>query len=95
METVPSAVESIRYKMPTYDYEGAMLCAFASQKQYMSLYVEPRILDGYRTALQHLNVGKSCIRFKSIDQLPLNLVRTVLEETVQDLDAGRAEQGKK
>ena len=65
-----------------------MLCAFASQKRYMSLYVEPRILDRHRTELQDLNLGKSCIRFKSIDQLPLGTVRTVLKATVQALDAG-------
>jgi uncharacterized protein YdhG (YjbR/CyaY superfamily) len=85
-EIVPSAVESVRYRMPTYDYEGAMLCAFASQKQYMSLYVEPRILDGHRWELQHLNLGKSCIRFRRLDQLPLDVVRKVLGETVLAID---------
>ena len=74
--------------MPTYDYKGAMLCAFASQKQYMSLYVEPRVLDRHRKELHALSLGKSCIRFKSIDQLPLGTVRTVLKATVQAPDAG-------
>ena len=69
-----------------------MLCAFASQKRYMSLYVEPRILDRHRTELQDLNLGKSCIRFKSIAQLPLSVVRTVLDETVKARDADRAQQ---
>jgi uncharacterized protein YdhG (YjbR/CyaY superfamily) len=86
VETVPEAVETMRYRMPTYDYKGAMLCAFASQKQYMSLYVEPRILDGHRWELQHLNLGKSCIRFRRLDQLPLDVVRKVLGETVLGID---------
>ena len=72
--------------MPTYDYRGAMLCAFASQKQYMSLYVEPRVLDRHREELDHLNLGKSCIRFKSLAQLPLDVVRKILEETVLAID---------
>lgn len=30
---VPAAVESMKDNMPTYDYAGEGLCAFASQKQ--------------------------------------------------------------
>ena len=33
--------------------------------------------------MQHLSLGKTCIRFKSIEQLPLTTVRTILQETVQ------------
>ena len=40
-ETVPEAEETIQYNMPYYTYHG-MLCAFASQKNYMSFY----LLDG-------------------------------------------------
>ncbi len=87
LETVPEAVESMKYKMPTYNYRDAVLCAFASQKHYMSLYVEPRNLDRHRTELQHLDLGKSCIRFASLEQLSLELVRAILEETVQAIDA--------
>jgi hypothetical protein len=36
-ETVPEAEETIQYNMPYYTYHG-MLCAFASQKHYMSFY---------------------------------------------------------
>jgi uncharacterized protein YdhG (YjbR/CyaY superfamily) len=86
LETVPDVVESMRYKMPTYGYGEAIFCAFASQKHYMSLYVEPRILNRHRTALDHLSLGKSCIRFKSIGQFPLGIVRTLIEETVQALE---------
>jgi uncharacterized protein YdhG (YjbR/CyaY superfamily) len=30
LETVPDAVETTKYKMPTYGYGEAILCAFAS-----------------------------------------------------------------
>lgn len=86
LEVVPDAVESMKYRMPTYEYGGAMLCAFASQKRYMSLYVEPPILDGHREELGHLDLGKSCIRFKRIEQLPLATVSAILQETVQAID---------
>ena len=41
LETVPDVEETIQYRMPYYTYHG-MLCAFASQKNYMSFY----LLDG-------------------------------------------------
>jgi uncharacterized protein YdhG (YjbR/CyaY superfamily) len=90
LHTEPDAEESMKYKMPTYNYRDAVLCAFASQKHYLSLYVEPRNLDRHREELQHLNLGKSCIRFKSIDQLPLDIVRQTLEETAEAIDQDRA-----
>ena len=90
LETVPDALESMKYRMPTYDYGGAMLCEFASQKHYVSLYMDTALVDKHREELKHLDLGKSCIRFKSIDQLPLDIVRKMLEETVQAIDEDRA-----
>jgi uncharacterized protein YdhG (YjbR/CyaY superfamily) len=83
LETVPGAVESMKYRMPTYEYEAEVLCSFASQKHYMSLYMDTGIVEKHREALTHLSVGKSCIRFRTLDKLPLDTVRQMLEETVR------------
>lgn len=82
LETVPDAVEAMRYSMPTYDHQGEMLCAFASQKHYMSLYMDTSIVEQHRSELAGLSIGKSCIRFKRLKDLPLGTVRLMLEETV-------------
>lgn len=83
-EAAPQAKESMGYGMPTYEYKGK-ICAFASQKNYMNFYVmNIPILDRYRDQLRHLNVGKSCIRFTKIEKLPLNVLRNILKESVQD-----------
>lgn len=79
LEAVPDAVETLQYRMPTYLYEGEVLCAFASQKHYMSLYMDPAVVE----RLQDLSVGKSCIRFERIEELPLDTIRVMLNETVQ------------
>jgi len=81
-ETVPDAQESMRYKMPTYAYAGEGLCAFASQKHYMSLYMDVEILAEHKDELNHLNLGKSCIRFTKLEKLPLETVKQILRETV-------------
>jgi uncharacterized protein YdhG (YjbR/CyaY superfamily) len=72
-EVVPEAVESMRYRMPTYEFKGNPLCAFASRKQYMSLYIHTRLFEKYKNQLEGLNMGKECVRFKRIEELPLRL----------------------
>jgi uncharacterized protein YdhG (YjbR/CyaY superfamily) len=87
LETVPDAVETMRYRMPTYELEGGVLCSIASQKHYMSLYMDVELVEKHREELAGLNVGKSCIRFTRLERLPLNTVRTVLRETAQSRDS--------
>ena len=78
---VPGAIKSIKYGMPTYDGD---ICAFAAQKHYFSLYImNTLILEKHKSKLGYLNVGKSCIRFKRIEQLPLDNVRFLLVESVK------------
>ena len=86
LDVVPDAVETLKYRMPTYAYGDHVLCAFASQKRYMSLYVDIELLEKHQDELGHLDLGKSCIRFKRMEQLPLDVVRTILIETVDKLD---------
>ena len=85
LDAAPDAVETLKYRMPTYEYGDHVLCAFASQKRYISLYVDVELLEKHRQELEHLDLGKSCIRFKRIEQLPLDVVREILNETVSKL----------
>ena len=80
-ETAPEADETMRYGMPTYERDGQVLCSFASQKSYMSLYMDVELVEEHRDELAHLDVGKSCIRFRKIEKLPLDTVRTILRQT--------------
>lgn len=81
-EHLPGFTEEIRYGMPTYVRDGEPELSFASQKQYLSLYVQrPDVLDRHRDELAHLDVGRSCIRYRRVDQIDHDLVRTMLTET--------------
>lgn len=68
--------------MPTYDYRGELLCAFASQQHHMRLYLDSELVEKHRPELGGLKVGKSCVRFRRLEQLPLDTVATILQETV-------------
>jgi len=87
LETVPGAKETIQYNMPYYTYHG-MLCAFASQKHYMSFYfLNGEIVEKNRHLLAGLSVGKGCIRFKDINKLPEPTIRAMLHEAAQANEA--------
>jgi uncharacterized protein YdhG (YjbR/CyaY superfamily) len=83
LETIPEAEESLRYKMPTYEAAGDFLAAVASQKHYLSLYMNSDLVAAHKDELVHLDCGKSCIRFKRLDDLPLDTVRVILQETYE------------
>jgi hypothetical protein len=77
----------------TYNKRPLMLAAFASQKGYMSLYLmavygDPKTRawfeKAYRDAGKKLDMGKSCVRFKSLDDLPLDVVGEAIERVSVD-----------
>jgi len=92
-KTAPESREEMQ-GMPAYTVGGEMLCAFASQSNYMALYVcDTAVVEKHRKALKKLSVGKSCIRFKSLDDLPLNVAATILEEAYKRAERGEGSSG--
>jgi uncharacterized protein YdhG (YjbR/CyaY superfamily) len=82
-KALPGAVESIQYGMPSYAL-GEAGVGMAAQKHYLALYVcDGELVDRYRPRLGKLNCGKGCIRFKSLDDLPLDVIEDLLREMVQ------------
>jgi uncharacterized protein YdhG (YjbR/CyaY superfamily) len=79
-QVAPGAVETMRYGMAAYDVGGRGLCLFASQKHYVSLYLDPKIVDRYRGELEGLSLGKGCVRFRKLDKLPLETIGQMLQE---------------
>jgi uncharacterized protein YdhG (YjbR/CyaY superfamily) len=69
-------------------YNGQPLCyaALGNQKNHMALYLmsaymaspqQKRLVAGFRAAGKKLDMGKACIRFKSLDDLPLDVIAEV------------------
>jgi uncharacterized protein YdhG (YjbR/CyaY superfamily) len=83
VDLAPEAVEGMEYGMPTYSLDG-FLFAFASQKNYMALYLsDTDLLETYRQRFGKLNLGKSCIRFRKLEDLPLEVTRELLQEALK------------
>ncbi len=67
----------------TYNGKPLMYAALAAQKRYSSLYLtsvysDPgkleRFVEAYRATGKRLDMGKSCVRFRTLDDLPLDVV---------------------
>ena len=79
----PDAVETMEYGMPAYIL-GTILCALASRKNYLAFYCcETKVVEAHRARLGKLNCGKGCIRFQRIEELPLDVVASILKEAVR------------
>ena len=77
----------------TYNKQPLMYAALASQKNYMSLYLmcvyahEGRHAEferRFKASGKKLNMGKSCVRFKSVDDLPMDLIAETIASTSVD-----------
>ena len=71
----------------TYNGRPLMLAALASQKSYVSLYLmavygdkatEAWFKDVYAGSGKKLSMGKSCVHFKTAEDLPLEVVRQAI-----------------
>lgn len=89
----------ITYEIPlerypdTYNKRPLMYAALASQKNHMSLYLmcvyshkESRIRfeEKFKASGKKLNMGKSCVRFKRLEDLPLDVVGEAIAGTCVD-----------
>jgi hypothetical protein len=59
--------------------------ALASQKQYISIYAcmaaDGRyIAEGYKSKLPKANIGKSCIRFRRLEDIDMRILTALLKE---------------
>jgi hypothetical protein len=79
MEVAPGVVESIGHGM--LDYPG--LANLAAQKQYVSLYVAPSALDLHRDELAGINCGRSCVRFRRLEQVDPDVVPALLRDVLR------------
>jgi len=86
----------ISYQIPlerypnTYNGKPFMYAALAAQKNYYAVYLISMYEDGaptgwfaeeFRKAGKKLDMGKSCVRFKSLEDLPLETIGKAIRGT--------------
>lgn len=75
--------ESMQYGMPSYKIpDGEVEIAFASQKNYISLYIhKEEVLNKYRQDLSGLSLGKGCIRYTKPEKIDFQIVEQLLTDS--------------
>lgn len=101
----------ISYEIPldrypdTYNGQPLSYAALAAQKNYYSLYLmsvygdaeqEQRLREGFKKAGKRLDMGKSCVRFRKLEDLPMHVIeeaiaRTTPEQFIALYEASRRE----
>jgi uncharacterized protein YdhG (YjbR/CyaY superfamily) len=76
----------MEYGLPAYKRNGVIEISFASQKQFIALYVLKKdVLDEFRGALP--GSGKGCVRFTKPDRIDFDVVKQLLSRTAESKSA--------
>jgi uncharacterized protein YdhG (YjbR/CyaY superfamily) len=74
--------EGMDYGMPSYKKNGVVEVGFASQKNYISLYMlKESVIAAYRAQLAGLSIGKGCIRYSKPAKIDFGVVELLLNAT--------------
>ena len=76
LDVAPDAKEGIGHGM--LDYPG--LANLAAQKGYVGLYVAPEVLARHKDRFPGVSAGKSCLRFKRLEQADPKALRALLRD---------------
>ena len=77
----------------TYNKQPLMYLALAAQKNNYAFYLTAtagnapliaRLAAAYKAAGRKLDMGKSCLRFKSLDELPMDVIADIIASTSVD-----------
>ncbi len=76
--------ESMVYGMPSYSRNQTVEVAFASQKNYISLYIlRTDVMNAHSDLLnvKGVNLGKGCIRYSRSERIDFTVVESMLKAT--------------
>lgn len=105
---------AITYEVPlsicpdTYNKKPLLYAALASQKNHMAVYLSgvyiseklrSQFESDYKATGKKIDMGKSCVRFKKLENLPLELIGKAIanfevEEFVKEYENGRNSKGR-
>lgn len=78
----PSATASLKYKMPTFEFEGLWI-AVGNQKNYISVYTcVADHLTEFKLLHPQIKTGKGCINIKDNDDFPIEDLLCVINSAL-------------
>jgi uncharacterized protein YdhG (YjbR/CyaY superfamily) len=83
----PDVEEIIEHGM--LGYPG--LANLGAQKHHVALYVMPEVLAKHRDAFTGVDCGKSCVRFRRVDQIDSGALRSLFQDVLSTRRRQRSE----
>ncbi|MBL0355410.1 MAG: DUF1801 domain-containing protein [Chitinophagaceae bacterium] len=84
LEELRGYKEAMTYGMPCYEKNNIAEAGFASQKNFIALYIlKKEVMDKYKELLKGKGVstGKGCIRFTKPGKINFEIVQKMLRDT--------------
>jgi len=82
--------ETMMYGMPVYVRNGQAEVSFASQKNFIALYILKKdVMDSHRDLLKvkGVSLGKGCIRYSKPEKIDFKVVEMMLKATQESASA--------
>ena len=90
LATLKGFEESMQYGGPCYSRNGEVEVGFASQKHFIGLYIlRTDVMKTYQSQLKikGVSLGKGCIRYSKPEKIDFELVKKMLQATVESTGA--------
>ncbi len=90
LATLKGFEESMQYGGPCYSRNGEVEVGFASQKHFIGLYIlRTDVMKIYQSQLKikGVSLGKGCIRYSKPEKIDFELVKKMLQATVESTGA--------
>ena len=84
--SVKKIEEKISYDMPAFIYKGKILLYVAIQSKHIGLYALPETNVEFAEELTAFKTGKGSIQFPNNKDLPIDLIRRIIEFRVKHID---------
>jgi len=79
----PTAILSMKYKMPTFTQDNGWV-AIANQKNYISVYTcSAEHLSSFKVKNPKIKTGKGCINLQDRDEIPFNDLKVVIKSALE------------
>jgi uncharacterized protein YdhG (YjbR/CyaY superfamily) len=79
----PEAKETIKYGMPAFELEGALVY-FAAFKKHIGFYPIPTGIETFKKELSLYKQGKGSVRFPLDKPMPLDLIADIVAYRVKE-----------
>jgi uncharacterized protein YdhG (YjbR/CyaY superfamily) len=79
----PEAIETINYKMPTFQFNGNLV-HFAAYKQHIGFYPAPSGIEAFKKDLSQYKWAKGSVQFPLDKPIPLDLIAEIVKFRVME-----------